>query len=330
MARTSFIRWAIAAAAAASVALCCEPRVAAQGAVFKGGIDMVPLTVTVTTPAGHCVPGLTADDFVVFEDGVRQSVAFFASEPVPVDVAFVLDTSSSMARDLPLVQEAASGMVRKLGDADRGAVIDVKGTVGIARPLTTDHAEIEAAIDALKASGTTALYDGLYVVLREFERDRSRQDEIRRQALVVLTDGVDNKSHVPADQVVDLARGLGVSIYIVALKDAAAAVPTSLPRTREALQAEYVIKSLARDTGGRIFFPSSARELAAIYDAVAQELASQYQLGYVPLRPGEDGAFRRVSVRVVPSGRGVARTRSGYTASRRPVAFTPRSTSEAP
>jgi len=323
---TMLIRPAIAAAAAASIVLCAEPHVAAQGATFKGGVDMVPLTVTVTNSAGRCVTGLTIDDFAVFEDGVRQSVTFFASEPAPVDLAFVIDTSSSMANDLPLVQEAASGLARKLRVGDRGAVIDVKGSVGIARPLTADHAEIEAAIGGLSASGGTAVYDGLYVVLREFELDRSHHDAIRRQALIVLSDGVDNKSHVPADQVVDLARGLGVNIYVIALKDAAAALPQALTITPEVTQAEYVLRSLARDTGGRIFFPTSARELGTIYDVVAQELASQYQLGYVPLRPGGDGTFRRVSVKVLPSTGGVARTRSGYTASRRRIAFAPRST----
>ena len=285
---------------------------------------MVPLTVTVTNGQGRCVTGLSVDDFAVFEDGVRQSVAFFASEPAPVDVAFVIDTSGSMVNDLSLVREAASGLVRTLRAADRAAVIDVKGTVGMARPLTSDHAEIEAAIAGLSASGGTAVYDGLYVVLREFERDRSRHEDVRRQALIVLTDGVDNQSHVPSDQVVDLAHGLGVSIYVIALKDVTTVRPWLVPR--EVLQAEYVMRSLARDTGGSIFFPTSARQLATIYDVVAQELASQYQLGYVPLRAGGDGGFRRVSVQVVPSARGVARTRSGYRASRRPLSFAPRAT----
>jgi Ca-activated chloride channel family protein len=303
----------------AGIALGGPARSAAQ-VIFKGGVDMVPLTVTVTNRTGHCVSGLTAENFAVFEDGIPQQVTLFASEPVPVDVAFVIDTSSSMASVLPLVRQAARGVIRSLGSDDRGAVIDVKGTIGMAQSLTHDQARIEHALGDLRPSGATAVYDGLYVVLRDFERDRTRHTEIRRQVVMLLSDGLDNISHVAADDVVDLARRLGVSIYVIALADPiyAAVLPALLDRS--VLQAEYVIKALARDTGARLFQPTSVRELPGIYLALAEELASQYQIGYVPARPGGDGTFRRVSVRVLPPAAGTARTRSGYTASRRSAA----------
>ena len=93
--------------------------VIAQGKVFKSGVDLVPLTVTVTDAKGSYVSGLSGDDFAVFEDGERQPIAFFAGEPLPVDVALVLDTSSSMSQSMPLVRTSATGLIRALRSGDQ-------------------------------------------------------------------------------------------------------------------------------------------------------------------------------------------------------------------
>jgi VWFA-related protein len=131
----------------------------------------------------------------------------------------------------------------------------------------------------------------------------------------VLSDGLDNRSHVGFEDVMDLARRVGVNIYIIALRGEIAQVPRA-ERDGETLKADYTMSAVARESGGRTFFPKTARELPAIYGAIAQELASQYQIGYMPIRPGGDGAFRRVMVRVPPQTNALARTRSGYYASR--------------
>jgi Ca-activated chloride channel homolog len=286
----------------------------AQSLTFKSGVDMVPLTVTVTDTTGRYITGLTGHDFTVFEDGVEQPLSFFASEDVPVDVALVLDTSSSMRADLPLVQSAATGLVRKLRAADRGAVFDVKESAAIQQPFTSDRALIERSICALSTSGSTALFDGLYVVLKEFERERRATRQVRRQVLVVLSDGLDNRSRLAFEDVMDVARRARVSIYVIALRGDVAVRPRK-ELDGSILQAEYTMGAVARESGGRPFFPKSARELSAIYTAIAQELANQYELGYTPARPG-DGAFRRVAVRVPTSTNALARTRSGYYAPR--------------
>jgi VWFA-related protein len=142
-----------------ALALRCPARVDAQRTIFTSGIDMMPLTVTVTDSAGKYVTGLTGDHLTVFEDGVRQPLSFFASDEVPVDLALVLDTSGSMRTDLPIIQSAANGLVRRLRPNDRSAVVEVNNTAGIPQPFTSDHSSIEAAIRKLATSGSTALYD---------------------------------------------------------------------------------------------------------------------------------------------------------------------------
>ena len=283
---------------------------------------MVPLTVTVTDGSGKFIRGLTGDDFTVYEDGVPQAVSFFASEDVPVDVALVIDTSASMRADLPLVMAAATGLVRALGPADRGAVVEVSDRASIAQPLTDDRAQIVKAINGLSATGSTALYDGLYVVLREFERERRSTPLVRRQVLVLLSDGLDNKSRLSFDDVQDVARRQAVSVYVIVLRaDGAKAARSAL--AVPVLNAEYAMNTVARESGGRIFSPKAVGELPAIYGAIAHELASQYELGYTPVRPGGDGAYRRVTVRVSEKAKANARTRLGYYAARSPTASLP-------
>ena len=282
---------------------------------FKSGIDMVPLTVTVTDKSGKYVRGLSGDNFVILEDGVQQPLSFFASSDIPVDVALVIDTSASMRGDLPLVKAAATGLVRALGPDDRGAVVSVNDRAGIPQPFTNDRGMVEQAVRALTTTGSTALYDGLYVVLKEFQRERRNVPQVRRQTLVLLSDGLDNKSRLAFDDVLQLARSANVNVYVIALKGQ----PPIVSRAQAdglLMNAEYAMNTVARDTGGRIFFPKNISELAGIYQAIAKELESQYELGYMPVRAGGDGAFRHVSVHLESVENARARTRRGYYAAR--------------
>ena len=283
--------------------------VSAQGKVFKSGVDMVPLTVTVTDARGNYVTGLTGDDFAVFEDGEQQSIAFFAGEQLPLDVALVLDTSSSMAAFMPLVRQSATGLIRNLRSGDRSAVTAVHTSVAVPQPLTSDLERVAAAIGALRTSGSTALYDGLYMVLNDFARQRREQPDARRQVVVVLSDGVDTASHVTADDVARAAADVGVSIYVIALTGPKAA--SQQGRDMRAERAAYHLRALAQDSGGRMFRPTTALELPAVYEAIARELASQYDIAYLPTRLGGDG-FRRVAVRVRPPTQAAVRARTGY------------------
>jgi Ca-activated chloride channel family protein len=235
---------------------------------------------------------------------------------VSIDLALTIDASASMAPQLPIVRKAAGALVDSLRGGDRATVVTIKNAVGVAQPLTADRARIDAAIRDLSASGGTALYDGVYVVLKELER--TRMAEIRRRVLVLLSDGLDTSSRLSADDMLALARRAGVGIYVIAMPTS-----SSLLRNRpdgSALQAAYAMRALARDTGARSFFPARVEELPAIYREIAQELANQYELGYLPSRSGTRGSFKRVTVHVEKA---VARTRSGYYADQGSITPTP-------
>ena len=289
--------------------------VVAQSGRYKSGVDLVPLTVTVTDGAGRYVPNLTAADFAVFEEGRPQVVSQFAAGHVPLDVGFLIDTSSSMRANLLLAQKAARGLVHQLRDGDRGAVTGITSTVLLHQLMTPDLARVDAALRSTRAEGNTALYEALYIALRQYQQDRMDATEVRRGVIVLLSDGVDTSSHVTFEDVLDQVRRVDVTIYVVSLTDDPS-LAKAVVADRGSFESAHALSRFASESGGRLFTPRTARELPQIYEAIGQELSSQYVLGYVPAGWGGDALFRRVSVGVLQPRAGMARTRAGYYADR--------------
>jgi Ca-activated chloride channel family protein len=285
---------------------------AAQQTTFRSGVDLVALSVVVTDSRDKFVSGLSSADFNVFEDGVPQEVSFFSATPVPMDLALLLDTSASMVDKMTVVHEAATGFVSSARPGDRVTVVDIKDGVKVLHPLDEDLEGARASIRTTVARGGTALYNGLYMTLREMVKLRRNNGEVRRQAILVLSDGDDTASLVGFDDVMDVARQSGIAIYTITLR-------TELQRLlahdkSSAVSGEFAMRTLAQETGARAFFPAAAAELTGVYGVIADELASQYSLGYISTNARRDGAYRRVMVRVTQPGVR-ARARAGYVAS---------------
>ena len=292
----------------------------AQSRRFKSGVELVPLTVTVTDRAGRYVPDLTEADFAIFEEGRRQAISHFASGEAPIDVGFLLDTSSSMRDNLGLALKAVRGLRQRLRDGDRAAVAGIGSSVSLHQPMTPDLARVDEALRSTHANGNTALYDALYIVLRQYQQERQDSTDVRRQVIVLLSDGIDTASHVTFENVLDLVRRVEATCYVVSLGEDPALLKNVLG-DRRTFESAHALNTLARESGGRLFTPRTARELPAIYDAIAQELSHQYVIGYLPSE-GANGTFRRVSVGVLQPRVGVARTRAGYYADRGRTAAT--------
>ena len=162
--------------------------------------------------------GLSADDFAVYEDGVQQDVSFFAARNVPLDLALLLDTSASMTDKMQTMQEAAAGFAATLRPGDRVSIVDIKDTVKILHALDDDPGGADAAIRGTMARGGTALYNGLYMTLKEMVKQRRQNGDVRRQAIAVLSDGQDTASLIAFDDVMDVAKQTGIAIYTITLK----------------------------------------------------------------------------------------------------------------
>ena len=237
---------------------------------------------------------------------------FFEASAVPLDLIVLIDTSSSMTDKIGAVHDAASGFLKTLRDGDRGAVVGFADSVSVLQPLTSDRTLLQRAVRGTSAKGSTSLNNAIYVSLKQFAQPRGASD-VRRQAIVVLSDGADTSSLVSFDDVLGLARKSGVNIYTVALQSQHPSLrPENLGR-KYFSESDYSMKALARETGAQSFFPAPG-ELKVVYGAIATELASQYSIGYVPANGRADGRFRRVIVQVVTKPDLRPRTRMGYTA----------------
>jgi Ca-activated chloride channel homolog len=271
---------------------------------FRGGVDLVSLNVTVME-GGRYVSDLNEGDFEVYEDGARQAISFFSRVQQPIALAILLDTSASMNERLSTAQEAAVGFARRLRREDVIEVIDFDSQVRILQTFTNDVAALEKAIRGTDVNGSTSLYNAIYISLKELKKVKaSSAEEIRRQAIVVLSDGDDTSSLVPYEEVLDLAKRSETAIYAIGLR------PAGNYRS-EFKEAEFVLKQLSQETGGRAYFVQTAAELPKIYDQISEELANQYSMAYSSKNPLRNGAWRRVVVRVAKPGL-VARTRQGY------------------
>ena len=296
------------ASSVAAVIACLTIGVTAQ--VFRAGVELVSLNVSVTD-GNKFVGDLQQSEFEVFEDGTKQSITFFSRKQQPIALAILLDTSNSMDDKLPTAQEAAVGFAKRMRPEDVTEVIDFSTQVRILQPFTNDAGALEKAIRGTTADGSTALYNAIYISLKELKKVKARsEDEIRRQAIVVLSDGDDTTSLLPYEEVLDLAKRSETAIYSIGLR------PPDIGRA-SFKEAEYVLRQLAQETGGRSFFPSSVHELPKIYEAISQELSTLYSVAYSSKNPQRNGAWRRVVVRVTRPGL-VTRTRQGYFGPTRP------------
>lgn len=272
---------------------------------IRSGIELVSLNVTVTNATGKFVSGLGEDDFEVFEDGAKQKLSFFSPVQQPISLAILLDTSASMEERMGIAQEAAIGFARQLHKDDQAEVIDFDSQVRVLSPFTSDGASLEKAIRTTTAQGSTSLYNAVYIALKDLKKTKAAStSDIRRQAIVLLSDGDDTSSLIEFDQVLDLAKRSETVIYSIGLRQGEIA-------RREFKEAEFVLKQLSSETGGHAYFPTDARELAKIYQSIWDELSSQYSMAYTSSNPKRDGAWRRVQVRVAKPDL-TARTKLGY------------------
>ncbi len=284
-----------------------QPQARTQPPTFGTGIEIINLSLSVTDARNNFVTDLGEKDFAVYEDGIRQDLSLFTHENLPISLVLMIDTSASMEEKLATAQAAAIRFTKTLRPQDLAQVVQFNDRSTTLQPFTNDQAALEAAIRRTEASGPTALHNSLYVAIKDLMRDK-KAAELRRRAIVLLSDGEDTASLVTDDQVLELARKSEINIYAISLR-------ANRPQDRERQafsQAEYLINALTRDTGGRAYFPTSLGELDSVYDRIAEELRTLYSVGYVSSNGRRDGKWRRIVVRVADREGLTIRHKLGY------------------
>jgi Ca-activated chloride channel family protein len=271
------------------------------------GVDLgiVNLSLSVTDPREHYVTGLTENDFIVLEDGVRQQITLFTQDRLPLSMTLLLDGSTSMRPNLRVAQAAAVKFIHSLQPTDDAQVAQFTRRLTVLQEPTSDQAALEAAVGRIEAMGETSLYESIYVALKELKKRKPAADQpLRRQAMIVLTDGEDTSSNVSEDQLMELARRAEVAIYAIGLFPPRVAPGEPPPPT-------YFLTAVSRETGGRAYFPRSIGDLEGVYDRIADELRTLYGVGYVSANPRRDGAWRKIAVETVRENL-IVRHRLGY------------------
>jgi Ca-activated chloride channel homolog len=278
-----------------------------QQPAFRAGVDLVSLNVTVIDGTQHYITSLTQRDFLVYEDGVKQELTFFNRANLPIALSILLDSSASMEDKLATAQDAAIGFAKRLRREDSAQVIDFDSRVQIIQAFTSSVPDLENAIRRTNAGGSTSLYNAIYIALKELKKSRAASSEdVRRQAIVVLSDGEDTSSLVSFEEVLELAKRSETAIYAIGIRSREVG-----QITKGFSEADFVLRQLSQETGGRVFFARQINELANIYGQIADELSSQYTIGYTSKNPKRDGAYRRLIVRVNQPN-ATARTKQGY------------------
>ena len=282
-----------------------------QQPAFRTGIEVVNLGVAVIDKAGAAVAGLTQADFVVYEEGRKQELRYFAAdgarmptgpdgERPPLHIGLVFDTSGSMAADMELARSAAIKFLNRLPRAEDMTIVDFDTEVRIATYDQNDFTRLVARLRGRKPDGWTALWDAVGVYLG------GSQDQSGQKVLIVFTDGGDTRSTLTYVDLLNALKASDVSVYAIGFLEHQ---PSSV-RTQQRLQ----LAQLADLTGGQAFFPVSMKEVESMYDRIVAEIDSRYLLGYVSSDRRTDGSWRSVEVRLTrPDLRQVKiRTRKGY------------------
>jgi Ca-activated chloride channel family protein len=269
------------------------------GFVFKKEVEEVVLHAIVVDPQNHLITGLARDNFKVYEDGKPQELTSFRKERVPVALGILIDNSGSMLPKRAKVNEAAIQLVDASQQDDRVFVINFGEDAFLDQDYTPDVDKLTAALRRVETRGSTALYDAIIAAV-----DHLEISPLPKKALLVVTDGRDNASQATFQELLHkLQAKNGPVLYTIALEQ----------NDRRDDGHRQSLRTLSEQTGGTAFFPSSLDEIKSIASAIAQDIRSQYVIGYRSSNPHTSGAYHSIQVQALAgSTRLRVTTRAGY------------------
>jgi len=256
----------------------------------------VLVNATVVNKREQIIADLEKEDFTVFEDLAEQEILSFAKDDAPLSVALVFDVSGSMDNKISGARRAAAEFFKVGNPEDEFCLILFNGNPTLAVNWTSRPSEIQSKLAFTKTRGSTALLDGVYMGMQQMRKARNP-----RKAVLVISDGADNSSRYTTSEVKNLVRESNAQIYGIGIYGPG--------------DGDYILTTLARETGGRSFEVGGAFGLSDIAARIGVEMHNQYWLSYSPTNKERDGKYRRIEVRVRPI-RGMpdlkVRFRNGY------------------
>ncbi len=265
-------------------------------------VNEVRVVFTVTDRHGRYIKDLKSNDFKVIDDQKPAELRSFRSETdLPLQVGLLVDASNSVRDRFKFEQDAAIEFLNSIirPRYDKAFVVGFDATPEVTQDFTDDTQSLSAGVRMLRAGGGTAMYDALYFACRD---KILKQEQTRpvRNAIILLSDGEDNLSHVTREEAIEMAQRADVIVY---------SISTNISGMKG--NGDKVLERIADATGGRAFFPFQMREMSDAFVSIQEELRSQYAVAYKPANFLPDGRYRTIQILAQDKGLKV-RTRKGY------------------
>ncbi|HEY6302173.1 MAG TPA: VWA domain-containing protein [Terriglobales bacterium] len=271
-------------------------------ATIRHVVNEVRVVFTVTDRHGRYIKDLKSTDFRVIDDQKLAELRSFNSETdLPLQVGLLVDASNSVRDRFKFEQEAAIEFLNSIVRPryDKAFVVGFDATPEVTQDFTDNTENLSAGVRMLRAGGGTAMYDALYFACRD---KLLKQDQVgpARRAIILLSDGEDNLSHVTREEAIEMAERADVIVYTIS---------TNISGMKG--KGDKVLERIAEATGGRAFFPFQIRDVSDAFVSIQEELRSQYAVAYKPANFVADGRYRTIEILAQDKGLKV-RTRKGY------------------
>jgi VWFA-related protein len=253
--------------------------------------SLVLIPVHVTTQVGTSITSLEKENFQLFEDNVEQKITTFTKDDAPLSIGLVFDTSGSMQNKMRKCTEAAATFFRTSNAEDEFFLVEFNDRPKLTVPFTADSDEIYNRIAHTKPWGRTSLLDAIHLAMVQMKQARHL-----RKAIVILSDGGDNRSRYSFSEIKNTMLESDVQLYAMGIFDHGDA----RRKPAEEKNGPRLLDQLAEQSGGRHYPVDDLDELNSISDRISKELRTQYLLGYSPTNDGRDGKYHRVRVNLLP------------------------------
>jgi Ca-activated chloride channel family protein len=262
--------------------------------------NLVSITVSVTDSYGRFVTGLSKDHFDLFDDKVKQQIAYFSDEDAPVSLGIVYDVSGSMKERINRSLRALKRFVETSHEDDDIFLIGFNDRARLVQDFTTSGDQVMSHLTLVAPKGNTALYDAAYLAVEKVTEGRHN-----KRALLIISDGQDNNSRYTYKELRNRVKEADVQIYAIGITDPASDGLAGFGRS--------VLEEITRMTGGRAFFPNAYNEpeLVEICTRIALELRHQYSFGFYPTDVTSEAKWHKVQVKVNPP-KGLGRLSLSY------------------
>jgi Ca-activated chloride channel homolog len=260
----------------------------AKGASIRVDVNLVLVPFSVTDPMNRLVTGLEKENFQVYDNNNMQIIKSFSTEDAPLSIGIIFDLSGSMQSKFLRARKALSEFLRTCNPQDEFFVIGFNDRPAVLVDYTSDVEDVEARMVMLKPQNRTALIDAIYLGV-----DHLKQAKYDRKALLVISDGGDNRSRYTEGELTRAVRESEVQIYAIGIFDAYAP-------TEEEQNGPMLLNEMAESTGGRLFKVLDLQDLTDIAERISDELRNEYVIGYTPADRKRDGAWRKLKVRLLP------------------------------